>query len=76
MINPACTPGEAENAGDGTVVARCGCGWQQSGFPSRAAAFRAQKRHRFPPRNALDPDPLPNVRPDYTGPLAVPSSAR
>jgi hypothetical protein len=64
MLNPACTPGWAEDVLDendqptGEVVACCGCGWEQGGFASRTKALAAQKEHRFPgpnPRLAAEP---------------------
>lgn len=51
-LNPACTPGRVvpDPAVEGQHAALCGCGWSEGGFPSRSAAKRAQREHRFPPR--------------------------
>lgn len=51
-LNPLCTPGQVvpDPAEDGAHAALCGCGWSEGGFPSRSAAKRAQRAHRFPPR--------------------------
>lgn len=80
-LNPACTPGEAFRAPDGSgIVATCGCGWNEGGFPSRRQALMAQKAHRFPgpnpkvtadegprtSRRAATALPTPRTRPSTT----------
>lgn len=55
--NPLCTNGVAERDDAGTVTALCGCGWSESGFPSRRKALMTQKLHRFPPLD-VQPDEL------------------
>lgn len=72
MLNPACTPGTFDRQDDGTVTARCGCGWEETGLRSKSQAKAVQKEHRFP--HATDPHRFDDelAPPPYVAPTGVP----
>lgn len=61
--NPACSNGWARpymgQGPTGNIAvafrAHCGCGWTRDSFPSKTKALAAQKEHRFPVRDQLQP---------------------